>query len=51
MRKIIIDAREFGTTTGRYVENLLDKLQDVLFVIDEYQQLFEAVQELETRLA
>ena len=29
MKRIVIDARELRTSTGRYVENLLDQLQDV----------------------
>ena len=28
-QKIVIDARELRTTTGRYIERLLDKLQDI----------------------
>ena len=28
-KRIVIDAREFRTTTGRYIERLLDRLQDV----------------------
>jgi len=29
MQKIVIDAREIGTTTGRYIENLLEELQEI----------------------